>query len=160
MSTYHTILFVYFSTSCFSVIEFCSIIESDGVKNVLKWKHPTKLKRMHDLLMFCMEHRINYSKDLQAYLKKTQNQNSFLQINGVGNKTLDYLLKLLGMETVAVDRHIFSYVEKSGIECKDYHTVKMIVEYAADILDIPRRTIDYSIWTYMSEKPMNKQLVL
>lgn len=62
------------------------------------------------------------------------------------------MLKLLGVESVAVDRHIYKFVSAAGIIYKDYKEVKQIVEYAADIMQVSRRTIDYSIWMYMSDK--------
>ncbi|MDL2290360.1 hypothetical protein LJB95_03040, partial [Paludibacteraceae bacterium OttesenSCG-928-F17] len=54
-------------------------------------------------------------------------------------------------DTIAVDRHIYSYVEQAGIEYKNYEMIKNIVEFAADILNISRRSIDYSIWSHMSK---------
>jgi len=145
--------------NAFSVEKFSTVIESNGIENVLKWKHVVKIKRMQLLLEFCKKNNLNMSYEVKNFLLVKNNQKEFLKINGIGNKTLDYLLKLLNTETVAVDRHIFSFVEKAGIESKDYTFVKMIVEYAADIMDISRRTIDYSIWSYMSNLSQSKQLV-
>lgn len=144
----------------FSIKRFLVVIKRDGIENVLLWKHPIKLQRMQDLLEFCFINNINYTEDIKDFLRCSENRKSFLEINGIGNKTLDYLLKLLDIETIAVDRHIFSFVEKAGIDSKDYHLVKMIVEYAADIMNISRRTIDYSIWSHMSNISINKQLSL
>lgn len=144
----------------FSVNKFTSVIRENGIENILKWNHSIKLKRMNDLILFCQKNRINYAKDLKEFLRSPSNRKKFLKINGIGNKTLDYLLKLLNVETVAVDRHIFSFVEKAGIESNDYHNVKLVVEYAADIMNISRRMIDYSIWSYMSNSASNKQLSL
>lgn len=42
----------------------------------------------------------------------------------------------------------------------DYKEVKQIVEYAADMMQIPRRTLDYSIWLYMSNNKRAVQLEL
>lgn len=48
-------------------------------------------------------------------------------------------------ESVAVDRHIYKFISDAGIIYKDYKEVKQIVEYAADMMQISRRTLDYSI---------------
>lgn len=64
----------------------------------------------------------------------------------------------MNVETVAVDRHIINFLEQASIEYVNYHGAKKIVEYAADMLEISRRDIDYSIWYFMSEKP--KQRIL
>jgi len=142
-----------------SIKQFTSIIATDGIENIMKWNHPVKLQRMLDLLLFCRQRGVNTSNEIRIFLSSSKNQEDFLTVKGIGNKTLDYLLKLLNTETVAVDRHIFSYVEKAGIESKDYKFVKLIVEYAADIIGVSRRTMDYSIWYYMSDiSKTNKQL--
>lgn len=78
----------------------------------------------------------------------------------IGDKTYDYLLKLLGVESVAVDRHVYKFVSDAGIIYKDYKEAKQIVEYAADMMQISRRTLDYSIWLYMSNKKRAVQLEL
>lgn len=133
-----------------SVNKFAMIIDENDISKVMKWNHPVKLKRMSDLILFCQNRRINNSEDLKEFLRSSDNRKDLLLINGIGKKTLDYLLKLLNIESVAVDRHIFSFVEKAGIESKNYDDVKLIVEYAADLMNISRRTIDNSIWSYMS----------
>lgn len=63
-------------------------------------------------------------------------------------------------ESVAVDRHIYKFISDAGIIYKDYKEVKQIVEYAADMMQISRRTLDYSIWLYMSNKKRAVQLEL
>ena len=88
------------------------------------------------------------------------NSQKFKSIRGVGDKTYDYLLKLLGVESVAVDRHVYKFVSNAGIIYKNYKEAKQIVEYAADIMQVSRRTLDYSIWLYMSNKKRNVQLEL
>ena len=34
----------------------------------------------------------------------------------------------------------------------DYFEIKEVVEFAADIMGSSRRSLDYSIWSYMSHK--------
>jgi thermostable 8-oxoguanine DNA glycosylase len=140
----------------FSVENFFSTINEYGIENVLQWNHAVKLQRMIDLLHFCRQNNLNTSVDVQHFLLTYSNQILFLSINGIGYKTLDYLLKLMNIETVAVDRHIYSFVEKAGIISKDYLFVKTVVEYAADLMGVSRRSIDYSIWSYMSNESSSK----
>ena len=59
---------------------------------------------------------------------------------------------MLGFDTVAVDRHIRSFIESADIFCDDYFDIKEVVEYAADFMEKSRRELDYSIWSYMSRK--------
>ena len=51
-------------------------------------------------------------------------------------------------------------MSNAGIIYKDYNEAKQIVEYAADIMQVSRRTLDYSIWLYMSNKKQTVQLEL
>jgi hypothetical protein len=141
----------------YTVDLFKSVLEKQGADIVLNWNNSIKLKRMHYLIEFCVDRKLNYSADVKKFLIESEkNRIEFLRIHGIGKKTLDYLMKLLGIDTIAVDRHIFSYIQKAGIQSNDYDYVKLIVEYAADLLDIPRRSIDFSIWSYMSMKVDNQ----
>ncbi len=122
------------------------IVLTSGYAQFLQWHHQTKINRFHDLLFFFSSQGVNTTSELRQYLQKSDRRMDMLSITGVGNKTYDYLLRLLGFDAVAVDRHVFQYVERVGIFTHDYLQVKSIVECAADLLNIPRRTMDYSLW--------------
>ncbi|WP_202703682.1 hypothetical protein, partial [Flavobacterium sp. UGB4466] len=120
--------------------------------NIINWKHETKLNRIYDCIHFLIENNIDTCYDLKNHLQKNENQQKMLNLEGVGPKTVDYLLKLLNFDVVAVDRHIYSFVEMAEIEIKGYIDIKKTVEFAADFLNISRKSLDYSIWSYMSNK--------
>ncbi|WP_433777925.1 hypothetical protein [Flavobacterium anhuiense] len=136
--------------------KFQELINSDGLENIINWKHHTKLNRMYDFVDFLMGNNINTCFDLKEYLLSYENQKEVLNLEGIGPKTVDYLLKLLNFDVVAVDRHIYNFVEMAEVEIKGYDYTKKTVEYAADFLDIPRKVLDYSIWSYMSNKDFTK----
>lgn len=131
---------------------FAEILENYGTANVLHWSNAEKIQRMNELVLFCLDHQIETSRQLTEFLRYEQNVNMLKDIHGIGNKTCDYLKRLLGFDTVAVDRHIRSFMESADIFCDDYFDIKEIVEYAADFMDKTRRELDYSIWSYMSSK--------
>jgi len=131
---------------------FIEIVNKEGAETVIKWKHPDKIDRIHNLLNFSLKMSINTCEDLSEFLSEESNHDRFLAIKGIGNKTLDYTLKLLAFDTIAVDRHIYSFVEHAGLSVTDYRTTKRIVEFAADILDVSRSVMDQRIWMYMSNK--------
>lgn len=135
---------------CLTVQEFYDLILEEGLEDIIMWKNEIKLNRIYDLIQFCLSKEINTSQELKSFLLNHENKTSFLNIKGFGNKTYDYLLKLLNVDTIAVDRHIFSFLDKAGIFTKDYIYTKDVVETAADLMDISRRSIDYSIWSYMA----------
>jgi len=131
---------------------FAEILENYGTANVLHWSNSEKIQRMNELVLFCLGHQIETSRQLTEFLRYEQNVNMLKDIHGIGNKTCDYLKRLLGFDTVAVDRHIRSFMESADIYCDDYFDIKEIVEYAADFMEKTRRELDYSIWSYMSRK--------
>lgn len=146
----------------YTVQAFSVLIEDKGLQHVINWNHPIKLKRLLTLLDFSISNKIDDCNDLRSFFSESENRNKFLRLNGFGPKTLDYCLKILNFEIVAVDRHIYSFVGMAGIPNKDYQETKMVVEFAADFLDVSRSSMDYSIWNYMSQrsKRANPQLSL
>lgn len=135
-----------------TVSTFAEVLYDYGTANVLHWGNVDKIQRMNELVLFCLDNRIETSKQLTKFLKFDENIQQLKAIHGIGNKTCDYLKRLLGFDTVAVDRHIRSFIESADIYCDDYFDIKAIVEYAADFMEKTRRELDYSIWTYMSRK--------
>ena len=135
-----------------TVSAFNKLIDSTGLNNIIKWDHPTKLQRVYDIITYSICNDIESCTDLRNHLVINANRLKLLQIKGIGPKTLDYTLKLLSFDTVAIDRHIKVFVQEAGIRTNEYAEIKNIVEYAADFMNISRSSIDYSIWKYMSEK--------
>jgi len=132
--------------------QFQRLIDEEGLQKIMRWKHPEKLRRMCDLLSFAKANHLNTCSDLKSFLQSTHNREKLRRINGFGPKTIDYTLKLLNFDTVAVDRHIYSFVALANISAKGYGVTKQVVEYAADFLQISRSTIDHGIWLYMSKQ--------
>ena len=144
-----------------TVSAFSNILNLYGVRNVLNWNNEAKIQRMQDLVSFCTYHSIETAKDLTRFLNTEWGIEQLKEINGIGNKTCDYLKRLLGFDIVAVDRHIRDFLEDAHIIFEDYHEIKEVVEYAADFMEMARRTLDYSIWSYMSQKgTRNVQLTI
>lgn len=122
------------------------------IAEFLSWKNQVKIDRFNNVIDYLSINNINTTFELVEHLNCKINVEKFLNLNGIGNKTVDYFLKLMHVETIAVDRHIINFLNQAEVEFNSYHGAKRIVEYTADILDVSRRDIDYSIWNYMSEK--------
>ena len=145
----------------YTVNRFSAVLQKHSIETVLDWHDCEKQIRMIRILEFCKAQGIQNSYQLKIYLVNSKsNSDKFKSIRGIGDKTYDYLLKLLGVEGVAVDRHLYKFVSDAGIIYKNYKEAKQIVEYAADMMQISRRTLDYSIWLYMSNKNRGVQLEL
>lgn len=135
-----------------TVSTFSQILNHYGVNNVLNWNNFEKIRRMENLVSFCMHNTIETANDLTHFLNSEYGEERLKEINGIGNKTCDYMKRLLGFDTVAVDRHIREFLEDANILYDDYFDIKEVVEFAADFMDMARRKLDYSIWSYMSHK--------
>lgn len=142
-----------------TVAKFDDIISEVGLEKLINWRHPVKIQRVLEVVNFSKDRDIDTCQDLLSFLSITPNHIEFLKINGFGFKTLDYTLKLLSHDTVAVDRHIVAFINQAGLTIKDYHSVKKVVEYAADFMNISRTSIDYSIWNYMSKNSVSSRQV-
>jgi len=140
-----------------TISKFQELIAKESLEIVIMWKHSEKLNRMIRLINYSIQNDINCWYDLKIHLTKKENRDELLKLNGFGPKTLDYLLKLLKFDIVAVDRHIYSFVEMANIKAIDYYYTKNVVEFAADLLEVSRACIDYSIWNYMTNKKMKKE---
>jgi len=139
-----------------TVKKFQILVDMEGLSNIIKWNHHVKLNRFEDLLKFSNDRHINCCNDLKLFFFQSENQKLFLNLKGFGPKTLDYLLKLLNVDTIAVDRHVYSFIKLAGVKIQGYQEAKKVVEYAADFLNIPRSTLDTGIWKFMSEKTFSK----
>ena len=128
------------------------VIKTHSLEKVLNWKHSVKLDRFNDLVNFCSERNINSCIDLTSFLSHKDNRILFLSVKGLGPKTLDYTMKLLNFDTIAVDRHIIGFMESAGLNHISYNNTKRTVEFAADLLNVSRSSLDETIWYYMSSK--------
>lgn len=143
-----------------TVSSFLEILDDYGTANVIHLANKVKASRLHDIALFCQLNGLETTKHLTEFLKIDSNVALLKHINGIGDKTCDYIKRLLGFDIVAVDRHVRSFIESADIMYSDYNDIKDVVEFAADFMDCTRRMLDYSIWKYMAEKNMKKGMQL
>ncbi len=77
---------------------------------------------------------------------------TLIEIKGIGAKTIDYLKNLVGIPTVAVDRHIRKLVLYAGIPVTDYMEIRAIVG-REDRSSVRPDYLDHAIWLYASRTP-------
>lgn len=131
-----------------TVKAFHRVLHKEGAYVVLQWKHHEKPSRLVSLTDFVYSEDIDSISDLCTWLSVASNRRRLLRIHGIGPKTVDYLGGLVGVQGVAVDRHLRSFATKAGIACVKYDDMKRVVEYAADMLGVKRSVFDYSIWRH------------
>lgn len=123
-----------------------TIIDSGGAGSFLDWQHPTKIERFERLVRFAHMADIKNVTILRRKLEDESFCESLQRIHGIGPKTVDYMACLVGIESVAVDRHIRSYAQRVGLEMMDYNFLKRVFCFAADFLEISRRDFDSWVW--------------
>lgn len=123
-----------------------------GANIILRWKHPEKPRRLQEITDYFYDKHVETPYDLHHWLLSSENCGSLRQVRGVGPKTVDYLKSLANLPTVAVDRHIRRFVMIAGLDLHKYEEVRTVVSYAADLLSVPRCSLDYAIWSYSSRE--------
>lgn len=136
--------------NAYSLTSLVNTIDEIGLERFLDWKNQIKLKRFESIIEYLINNSIHTTEELLLHLNKEPNIESFLSVQGIGKKTIDYFFKLMHVETIAVDRHIVNFLNQAEVNFNNYHSAKRIVEFTADMLNVSRRDIDYSIWNYMS----------
>jgi hypothetical protein len=138
------------------------VIGRGGISDFLLWRHPTKVARFISLAEVLRKHGVEDVRLLQRCLLDLEFHDRLLAVNGIGFKTIDYLCCLVGLDCVAVDRHIRAFANDAGVEVTDYYGLKTIISYAADLLGISRRDFDAWIWGRVSQRrsaPLQYELI-
>lgn len=128
------------------------VIETEGSSRFLQWEHSEKISRFDGLVAFVADARIENTRELGAALQDDGFRASIRHVKGVGPKTVDYMACLVGVDCIAVDRHIKGFAELVGLENEGYNYLRDVFSFAADLLSISRREFDAQIWNYQSMK--------
>jgi hypothetical protein len=133
-----------------STAAFWSIIGTFTAAEVLNWSHPEKPRRLYELTRLLLENGVQTEADLRRWITTPLNADRLLRTKGIGPKTVDYIGLLVGVPTVAIDRHIRKFIAMAGVQVDDYDELKLLVLESAEILELDPGTLDHSIWHYLS----------
>lgn len=128
---------------------FRSLLDREGAKKVLRWTRDEKPRRLEELVSLMLSESVETEDDLKKWLEDGHDP-SLIAIKGIGPKTVDYIKMLVGIHTVAVDRHIRKFAELAGYEGLSYPEVRSLVSEAALELGTDPSSLDHSIWVFMS----------
>lgn len=90
------------------------VIATEGSRKFLQWEHTEKVSRFDALLAFVAEADIQSTYELREALRDDSFRVDIRRVRGVGPKTVDYMACLVGLDCIAVDRHIRSFAEFAG----------------------------------------------
>ena len=131
------------------------IVDVGDLGEFLRWKHHEKIQRFRDLVHYFDQMQVETTDILRVRLGDAEFQSGLLTVPGIGKKTVDYLACLVGLNTIAVDRHIKAFCQECGVNVGDYDTLRSIFLYASGLLDLPSRDFDGWVWEKMTERRQN-----
>jgi hypothetical protein len=128
------------------------IVKKGQTASLLDWSDPIKSERFERLVYFLRADTLDTAADIRKALLSEDFCEKLKELNGVGPKTIDYMACLVGIESIAVDRHIRSFALRAGVEEIEYRFLKWAFCFAADLLSISRREFDAWIWSTESRR--------
>jgi len=132
--------------SCHTISSLISIIQDRETGAFLNWRHHEKVSRFEALVIFLQRWGIEDVQDLRTGLASDEFCNAIQTISGIGPKTVDYMACLVGIDSIAVDRHVRAFAKAIDVERDDYHFLRASFCCAADLLSLPRREFDGWLW--------------
>ncbi len=122
------------------------IVRGGEASAFLTWSHGEKLARFEGLATLLHARSVETVSDLGKQLGDDRFVASVLALKGIGNKTVDYMGCLAGLDSVAVDRHIRTFARRAGVLEDDYHFLRSVFCCSADLLGVSRRAFDAWVW--------------
>ncbi|WP_249206315.1 hypothetical protein [Burkholderia multivorans] len=129
-----------------TISSLVALIQDGKAGAFLNWRHHEKVARFEALVLFLQEWGIEDVDDLRAALASDEFSDAIQTVNGIGPKTVDYMACLVGIDSIAVDRHVRTFAKTVGVKNDDYHFLRKSFCCAADLLSLPRREFDAWLW--------------
>ncbi|AIV60537.1 hypothetical protein [Burkholderia pseudomallei] len=142
-----------------TISSLVSLIRDGKTSAFLNWRHHEKVRRFEALVAFMVDWGIEDVKDLRGRLASDEFRDAIQAVHGIGPKTVDYMACLIGIDSIAVDRHVRTFAKTVGVENADYHFLRKSFCCAADLLSLPRREFDAWLWR-RAVAPAQVQLTL
>ena len=130
----------------FTISSLVLLVQDRETSTFLNWRHHEKVTRFEMLVLFLKEWGVEDAKDLRAVLASDDFCIAVQTLSGIGPKTVDYMACLVGIDSIAVDRHVRTFARTVGVENDDYHFLRRCFCSAADLLSLPRREFDAWLW--------------
>ncbi|BDD85947.1 hypothetical protein [Desulfofustis limnaeus] len=129
-----------------TISSLVSLIQVGDTGAFLNWRHHEKISRFEALVFFLQRSGVEDIQDFRAGLISKEFCDAIQTVKGIGPKTVDYMACLVGIDSIAVDRHVRTFAKTVGVENGDYHFLRASFCCAADLLSLPRRDFDAWLW--------------
>jgi hypothetical protein len=127
------------------------LLQHVTAQEFLNWNGTRKPTTFLDLVDLLGQEDVNTEDDLRKWLTREGSRAKLADIRFIGRKTVDYICILVGLPTAAMDRHLFAFLERAGIEVgHNYERGQEVFHRTADLMGLDRAHLDHSIWRYMS----------
>lgn len=126
--------------------QLLDLVQRGETATFLNWTHTEKVSRFDALVTFLSDCSVEHIDDLKECLLDRAFVVSLRDVRGIGPKTVDYMGCLVGLDSVAVDRHVRTFAKRVGVMEDDYDFLKTVFCYAADLLAVSRREFDAWVW--------------
>ncbi|MDI6452845.1 hypothetical protein [Peloplasma aerotolerans] len=137
--------------------QFTSLINIIDIEDILNFHNKRKIQTIKEIFSLLKNENIETVDEMAEWMTTDFNINQINNINGIGPKTLDYLLKLLGIDSMPVDRHLFSFLKLCNIDVIEYYPAQLIYNEVSRKLNINKLDLDTAIWNYMSKNELTYQ---
>lgn len=135
-----------------STCDFIILMQTIPLSEIINWRNKKKLELIEQLSYFLYKNGIENENQLAQWLNNECNVKALINISGVGPKTIDYLKMLSGLQSIAIDRHLFEFLRLAGIFVNTYEEASEIYQKTAKYLSISNYELDQKIWLYMSKQ--------
>lgn len=142
-----------------TISSLSSLLRNGETITFLNWKHHEKVSRFEALVLFLQKWGVENVEDLRAVLVSDKFCDAIQSVRGVGPKTVDYMACLVGIDSIAIDRHVRKFAREVGVDNDGYHFLRSAFCCAADLLSLPRREFDAWLWR-RAAMPTQVQLAL
>lgn len=138
--------------------DFYNLISTNDLSELINMKGQ-KIERIHTLVKFLKNEKIETEDDFYTWLLNNDNLLALSNLKGIKGKTIDYLKILTGhKESIAIDSRLLNFIK---ICCPDldnmtYEFAKELLMKTAKNLRVDPATLDFSIWTYMTDHKKSK----
>ena len=134
---------------CKTTSEFIFLYKQVSLSYLINWKNEIKLQRIDDLTNYLFSLDIETPEQFLDWLSEEKNYINIMNIKGIGHKTADYLRMLVGYESIPIDRHLYRFFEKLGIDTSDYYEVSEIYNEVSKKIKIKPHVLDSILWNHL-----------
>lgn len=135
-----------------STCDFIILMQTIPLSEIINWTNKRKLELIEQLCWLFLRNDIQNEDQLAYWLDDECHVKQLLDINGVGPKTIDYLKMLSGLQAIAIDRHLFEFLQLAGIFIDTYDEARDLYQKTASYLSMSNYEIDRKVWLYMSKQ--------